>query len=179
MNCSVVSVGGYTLIPFPVLTPAQAEMVLRWRNTDTVRMWMFHRECIGTQDHLAYLEHLRGAPHAAYWMVVLPDGNPLGVVSLTRIDTENSNAYVGVYARPDQPVPGAGTLLMRCLHEVAFGAMGLHTLKLEVLASNLRAIGLYTKLGYCREGVLRQFLSLDGKREDVVVMGLIAGEGPL
>lgn len=179
MNCSVLSAGGCTLIPFPVLAPHQVEMVLRWRNADAVRMWMFHRECIELKDHLAYLEQLRGTPHAAYWMVALPDGNPLGVVSLTRIDSENRNAYVGIYANPEQRVAGAGTSLMRCLHEVAFGTMGLHTLKLEVLASNLRAIGLYTKLGYCREGVLRQFLSREGKREDVLVMGLLAGEGPL
>lgn len=176
MNTAIVTAAGCTLIPFPALDPVQTETVLRWRNAETVRSWMISSQPIVMSDHVNFLEQLRTAEKTAYWLV-LSSGLPLGVVSLTRIDRQNKNAYVGIYANPEQHIPGAGTIMMRSLHEIAFGAMGLHTLKLEVLASNLRAIGLYEKLGYCREGVLRQFLSRDGKQEDMIVMGLIAGEG--
>jgi RimJ/RimL family protein N-acetyltransferase len=45
-----------------------------------------------------------------------------------------------------------------------------------VLASNAPAIASYEKSGLVREGTLRRSAFVDGRREDVVVMGILRDE---
>ena len=51
---------------------------------------------------------------------------------------------------------------------------GLDRIELEVYASNTRAIALYERLGFVREGVKRAARRLDGRVEDNVLMARIA-----
>jgi RimJ/RimL family protein N-acetyltransferase len=53
-------------------------------------------------------------------------------------------------------------------------AQGAERIELEVLASNTRAIALYEKLGFVREGVKRRARKLDGEYDDVVIMALLS-----
>ena len=51
---------------------------------------------------------------------------------------------------------------------------GLDRIELEVYGSNARAIALYERLGFVREGVKRAARRLDGRVEDNILMALIA-----
>ena len=53
-------------------------------------------------------------------------------------------------------------------------ARGAERIELEVFASNARAIALYERLGFVREGVKRRARKLDGEYEDNVLMALLA-----
>lgn len=68
---------------------------------------------------------------------------------------------------------GLGTEAVRLLCEFGFADLNLHRIYLQVFASNARAIRVYEKAGFIREGVLRQAVHIDGQWEDVVPMGLI------
>ena len=59
-------------------------------------------------------------------------------------------------------------LLARTLE--AAEAAGMTRVELEVFASNTRAIRLFERAGFVREGVKRQARLLDGRAEDVVCM---------
>ena len=48
-----------------------------------------------------------------------------------------------------------------------FNELNLYRLQLTVLAYNTRAVGMYEKLGFTREGVLRAFGERDGRRYDL------------
>ena len=50
---------------------------------------------------------------------------------------------------------------------------GLERIALEVFASNTRAISLYDRLGFRREGVRRRARKLDGQYDDEVLMALV------
>jgi RimJ/RimL family protein N-acetyltransferase len=52
-------------------------------------------------------------------------------------------------------------------------AQGAERIELEVFASNTRAIALYEKLGFLREGVKRRARKLDGEFDDIVMMALL------
>ena len=52
-------------------------------------------------------------------------------------------------------------------------AAGMERIELEVFASNERAIALYERLGFAREGVKRRARLLDGEADDVVLMALL------
>jgi RimJ/RimL family protein N-acetyltransferase len=72
------------------------------------------------------------------------------------------------------PCRGAG--LGRGFAETAVRAAwerGLERIALEVFASNTRAIALYERLGFGREGVRRRARKLDGRYDDEVLMALV------
>ncbi|PKO21452.1 MAG: GNAT family N-acetyltransferase [Chloroflexi bacterium HGW-Chloroflexi-1] len=58
----------------------------------------------------------------------------------------------------------------------AFGELNLHRLQLTVFEYNARAIALYEKLGFRREGVYREFMQRDGQRYDMYLYGLLRPE---
>ena len=71
---------------------------------------------------------------------------------------------------------GYGSEALDLLLRFAFTEMNLHRLQLTVFDYNERARVLYKRFGFRREGVFRQFLLRDGKRHDMLLMGLLARE---
>ncbi|MEK7802228.1 MAG: GNAT family protein, partial [Pseudomonadota bacterium] len=57
-----------------------------------------------------------------------------------------------------------------------FGACRLHRVELVTLEDNARAIKLYTKLGFVREGARREALFRNGTYKDLISMGLLSSE---
>jgi RimJ/RimL family protein N-acetyltransferase len=48
--------------------------------------------------------------------------------------------------------------------------------QLTVFSYNLRAIALYEKIGFKREGVYRECLHRDGRRHDMILYGILRPE---
>lgn len=71
---------------------------------------------------------------------------------------------------------GLGTQAVRLLLDFGFRDLNLRRIYLHVFSSNTRAIHVYEKTGFVREGLLRQAVYLDGAYVDVVVMGLLKDE---
>ena len=67
--------------------------------------------------------------------------------------------------------PGGGktTLIEKTIEHAK--AIGLEKVELEVFESNKIAIGFYNKYGFKEEGLLIKSRKLDGKYDNVVVMG--------
>ncbi len=58
----------------------------------------------------------------------------------------------------------------------AFNELNLHRLQLTVYSYNERAIHLYERLGFQREGVYREFLLRDGQYHDMYQYGILSHE---
>ncbi len=71
---------------------------------------------------------------------------------------------------------GYGYEAMSILLRFAFAELNLHRLQLTVFGYNERAIALYEKLGFQREGVFREFLHRDGQRYEMFLYGLLRRE---
>ncbi len=71
---------------------------------------------------------------------------------------------------------GIGDEALRLALNFAFNELNLHRVQLTVFAYNERAIALYEKLGFVREGVYREALHRDGQRHDMVLYGLLRRE---
>jgi RimJ/RimL family protein N-acetyltransferase len=65
---------------------------------------------------------------------------------------------------------------LQLLLTYAFGELGLHRVQLTVFADNEPAIRLYRRAGFRQEGVYREFLLREGRRIDMLLMGLLAHE---
>jgi RimJ/RimL family protein N-acetyltransferase len=62
---------------------------------------------------------------------------------------------------------------MELMIQYAFREINLHRLQLTVFSYNKRAIKLYEKLGFTKEGIYREFLEQDLKRHDMYLYGLL------
>ena len=71
---------------------------------------------------------------------------------------------------------GYGYEVMQLVLRFAFDELNLHRVQLTVFSYNKRAIALYEKLGFQREGVHREHLQRDGKRYDMYLYGLLRSE---
>ena len=71
---------------------------------------------------------------------------------------------------------GYGYEAMQLLLQFAFDELNLHRVQLTVFSYNERAIALYEKLGFHREGVHREHLQRDGRRYDMYLYGLLHSE---
>ena len=70
---------------------------------------------------------------------------------------------------------GAGTALMAAAVEQADRWLGLTRLELFVWTDNMRAIALYERFGFEREGVMRRYAFRDGEYVDALGMARLRG----
>ena len=159
------------LINFVNLTEQQKTYIHSMRNHEDVRSWMLHDEPIDLADHLRFCKRLETDRNCIYYLVRRKNAD-LGVIYITGIDLSNRNGFLGIYANPFlREIGHKGTFCMQALDFLAFPIVGLHTLKLEVLENNYRAIGLYIKSGFAEEGRLKEFVPRNGSWVDMLFMG--------
>ncbi|RHW43403.1 N-acetyltransferase [Neobacillus notoginsengisoli] len=106
------------------------------------------------------------------------EGNTaIGVTSLINIDTKNRNAECIIdIGEKEFWGKGYGTEALKLLLEYAFLELNLHRVSLRVFSLNERAIHIYNKLGFTKEGVMRENLYRNGKWHDIIIMGVLKKE---
>jgi RimJ/RimL family protein N-acetyltransferase len=101
----------------------------------------------------------------------------IGTVGLFDIAWGSRTAWVGVgIGRREDWSKGYGSEAMELVIQYAFDELNLHRLQLTVIDYNPRAIGMYEKLGFVREGNYREFIERDGARHDLLLYGLLRPE---
>jgi len=76
-----------------------------------------------------------------------------------------------------RPGEGLGTAFLRLVVGEAFGRLGAERFYLDCFADNARAQAAYAKLGFTRDGTLRQaHRGPDGTRADLTLMALLKSE---
>jgi RimJ/RimL family protein N-acetyltransferase len=65
---------------------------------------------------------------------------------------------------------------MRVILRYAFCQLDLHRVSLSVFDYNPRAICSYEKAGFVREGIEPGMLEREGKRYDIILMGILRSE---
>lgn len=114
------------------------------------------------------------APAGLTRLGAVMDGKLIGVAGLTRLEGRRSHVGTIFIAVHDAfHGRGAGGALMGAMIGIADNWMGLHRLELTVFADNTRAIGLYERFGFAREGLHRDFAFRDGAYADTLAMARI------
>ncbi len=134
----------FKLINFTKLTLDDKKMILEWRNAPSVKKWMYNRDEISLENHLAYIDSLNSRDDRVYFLVK-NENNSIGVVDLTEIKREKS-AELGIYINPK--LKGYGSLLMNKIIEYAFNELNLKILNANVYEDNLKAINLYKNFNF-------------------------------
>lgn len=92
-------------------------------------------------------------------LVIECDSTPVGLIGLLNIDQKNRAAeYYVAIGEPDHQGRGVASRATALLLAKAFGALRLHRVYLYTETENLRAQRLFDRMGFCRDGCLRDEL---------------------
>ncbi|MDT0632126.1 GNAT family N-acetyltransferase [Rubrivirga sp. S365] len=105
-----------------------------------------------------------------------PDDRLVGTVTLVDWDREHRRAEVGFILHPAYAGRGLATDAVRTALRFAVGAMDLHRVEADVDPENAASLRLLERLGFRREGVLRERWFTFGTWKDSVVLGLLAAD---
>lgn len=155
------------------LAAADLPLVRGWRNHPDVRAVMFTTHEISADEHERWFAAASADP-ARHLLVYEADGVPTGFASLVRLRGSDVADW-GFYLAPDAP-RGSGAALGAAVLDHAFGPLALHKVCGQALASNAASIRLHDKLGFRREGQLREQHADGTRHHDVVVFGLLRAE---
>jgi len=101
----------------------------------------------------------------------------IGVVYLTNIDWIDRTAKFSIMIGESKyQNKGMGKLATNLMLDHAFEDMNLHKLWLRVLEDNIKAISLYEKCGFIKEGVNRQHIFKNGSYVNLISMGILKEE---
>ena len=107
----------------------------------------------------------------------LADDRLIGFVALHSIEWNNGTGLLAVgIGEPEYRGKGYGTDALRLMLRFAFHELNLHRVGLDVIAINTGAIRAYEKLGFQREGRMRNAVLRDGCRADRIFMGILRDE---
>ena len=105
------------------------------------------------------------------------NGDFLGFVHLEDIKRPHSRAEFGISIQnPAHQSKGYGTDATRVMLWVGFNILGLHSIYLDTMEDNERAIHTYEKVGFKRVGILRETEFIDGAYKGLLVMDILRSE---
>ncbi len=104
-------------------------------------------------------------------------GQIIGIAGFDDIVKENKVAtlFIGI-GNSNSRGRGYGREALHLLLDHGFNKSGFYRIQLKVLEFNHRAIALYEKAGFKKEGTFREFVLRDGKRYDLYLYGLLKRE---
>lgn len=151
---------------------SDSDILYRWiNNRDLVVLNAPFRK-ISIAEHNAWFASVRFQEDVVFFMIEdVRTGLAIGSCQLLHIHPIHHSAelQIRIGELPFQN-NGAGSETVRQLTEYGFKILNLRRISLHVFANNARAIRVYEKNGYIREGLLRQAVRIDESWTDVVCM---------
>lgn len=114
-----------------------------------------------------------------YWFSIrsLEDDRLLGEIDLSVTSWGSRDAFVGIgIGERESWGKGYGTDAMNLILRYAFTELNLRRVTLNVFEFNQRAVRSYEKVGFRMEGRQRQAIQREGRRWDVLYMGIMQEE---
>ncbi len=162
------------------LRKSDVPTILKWReDTRFLRLWnsnpLIERSEVSLNE---WIDEAGKTDRELTFAIRLHNQDELiGVTGITGIAWPNRVAYLGIgIGEPDNWGKGYGTEATYLIIQYAFNELNLYRLQLTVFEYNPRAIALYEKVGFQKEGVFRKFVERDGQRYDMYLYGLLRDE---
>lgn len=152
-------------------------LFFKWRNDlDYIRLTKSFRlpkhESL-EKDWLESMMKDRSNKNVIFIIETIPEAKSIGFVQLNQIDWISRNCMFGI-AIPETGFQGKGygKEVIKILFEYAFNQLNLFKISLEVTSFNANSIHIYEKMGFEKEGVLKNQYFWNGTYHDVFVYGL-------
>ncbi len=121
-------------------------------------------------------ERLSRGEAAPFAVVDAEEGDFLGSIEVTLPDRRSGRGEIGYWVAAAARRQGVALRAVAILSEWALGELALERLELLVEPENLPSQGVAEAAGYTREGVLRSYRPMKGRRPDFVVYSLLPSD---
>ena len=125
-----------------------------------------------------WLENLKNDREAITFAIRIKKTEALvGILGFSNIEWKNQSAeyFIGI-GSPAFWNQGYGSEATQMALRYGFQELNLHRLQITVFDYNQRAIAVYEKCGFIKEGSFREFVLRDGKRHNMYLYGLLRPE---
>ena len=165
-----------TLRPFE---KEDLERYRQWINDASIGSLIDRALPVSGEEHQKWYSALLENNNAAVFAITAVwDACYIGNVWLWGIDWRHRKAEVRILiGDEDYQGKGLGTEAIELITTFAFTRLNLNRLYAYVLDSNVRAKKAFEKVGFSVEGVLKKDRFIDGKYQDVFLMGTVRREG--
>jgi len=155
-----------------------APVFLPWANDfDVTRHMLLHRPMSLAAEE-AWIARIQEDKSYVVLSIVLRKGDRvIGNTALHEIHSHNRHASFGIMIGDKREWgKGYGTEATRLIVGHGFRTLNLHRIWLHVYEDNPRAIRSYEKVGFRREGILRDHAFRNGHYGNVITMGILRDE---
>lgn len=155
-----------------------AKFLAKGENEPVVRESLFLALPISLANEQEKVEQYITSKDAVVLIIVEKETNkPVGQTAFFRIDYISRAAvfYIAIL-EPAFWSKGFGSEATKLMVDYAFKTLNLNRIQLHVCAENKPAIKIYARVGFQKEGVLRQAMFRNGNYVDFWVMGILKGD---
>jgi ribosomal-protein-alanine N-acetyltransferase len=129
------------------------------------------------KEFLSPLQTPEEIPNSKWWGIELKaDGRLIGTCGYFRWDKQHHRAEIGYDLCPDVWGQGLMPEALQALIRYGFEEMDLNRIEATTHTENLRSGRVLTKLGFQREGLLREYYCRDGIYNDQIQYSLLKRE---
>jgi ribosomal-protein-alanine N-acetyltransferase len=155
-----------------------APVIAAWINDPELRRMFRTNKPVNTQNEIEFIDRTSASEHDLVLGIVLRDNDRfVGLTGFHEIDFRNRHCVFGISIGDKEfQSKGHGTAATRLIVGHAFSTMNLNRVQLLVYEYNERAIRAYTRVGFKKEGVLRQENYREGRYWDTWVMSILREE---
>lgn len=149
-----------------------------WLNDAEVRQYLMRIFPLNKIREKGFVENLYKDDRETILGIILKENDQLiGNIGLHDISPPYRHAELGIFIGDKSCwSKGYGTEALSLMLEYGFNQLNLHRVYLSVYSFNARAIRAYEKVGFKREGVLREHIYRNGEYGDVYCMGILESE---
>ncbi len=100
----------------------------------------------------------------------------VGSCGFTRLNMRHKKGEIGYWL--SEPYQGRGLITRSCIKliDFAFSELELHRIEIRILSDNEKSKGVPIRLGFQKEGVLRQAIWLNNRYHDMEIFGLLESQ---
>jgi len=162
----------------PLDAETDLDRCLRWINDPEVLATLGCRKPVGRVSEREWLEEQYKSDEQMNLAIVLKDGDRhIGNCGFNDIDYVDRCGVFGILiGEKDCWGQGYAPEAAKLVLKYGFEELGLHRIELEVYSHNARAVRAYEKVGFRREGTLRESYYRNGVYHDTIVMSVLESE---
>lgn len=140
--------------------------VLKWRNSNHVRLNMKDDHIISPEEHRNWFNGLDTKKN--HYLIFLYEGVPSGLVYFNNVNMTHKHCTWGFYLGNRQMPKGTGAKMGALGLEHAFEHLGVRKVCAEVFSFNVKSLRFHERLGFIKEGVLKEHYLKNNTYEDIV-----------
>ncbi|WP_078551957.1 GNAT family N-acetyltransferase [Bacillus alkalicellulosilyticus] len=146
---------------------------------DSLGQWLgFPENTNEVQDTKAFIEKSlhRFSENNGFWAGIWHKDKIVGSIGYLYIDWNNQKTEIGYWLGKDYEGLGLATKACRLFIEHAFRELQLNKVEINVAPENVKSRAIPERLGFTKEGTIRNYELLHGKYLDRTIYGLLKEE---